>query len=48
MFWHRFGALSDAAINRLNSAGEAQLKDWLISALSSPSLDAVFNEGVRH
>ncbi|MEI6066654.1 MAG: cytosolic protein [Methylococcaceae bacterium] len=48
MLRHRFGALSDTAINRLNSASEAQLKDWLISALSAPSLDAVFNEGVSH
>ena len=40
---HRFGELSDAVVNRLRHASEDQLKVWLISAISAPNLDAVFN-----
>jgi hypothetical protein len=48
MLKHRFGDLSDAVINRLRHASEDQLKEWLISAISAPTLDAVFNDGTTH
>jgi len=45
---HRFGDLSDAVVNRLKHASEDQLKEWLISAISAPTLDAVFNDDTTH
>jgi len=45
MLKHRFGDLSDAVVNRLRHASEDQLKEWLINAISAPTLDAVFNDG---
>jgi hypothetical protein len=48
MLGHRFGDLSDAVVNRLKDASEDQLKEWLISAISAPTLDAVFNDGMTH
>jgi flagellar biosynthesis/type III secretory pathway protein FliH len=48
MLKHRFGELSDAVVNRLRHASEDQLKEWLISAISAPNLDAVFNDGTTH
>jgi len=48
MLGHRFGDLSDAVVNRLKDASEDQLKEWLISAISAPTLDAVFNDGTTH
>jgi flagellar biosynthesis/type III secretory pathway protein FliH len=48
MLKHRFGELSDEVINRLRHASEDQLKEWLISAISAPNLDAVFNDGTTH
>jgi len=48
MLKHRFGELSDAVVNRLRHANEDQLKQWLISAISAPNLDTVFNDGTTH
>jgi flagellar biosynthesis/type III secretory pathway protein FliH len=48
MLGHRFGYLSDAVVNRLKDASEDQLKEWLISAISAPTLDAVFNDDMTH
>ena len=48
MLKHRFGELSDEVINRLRLASEDQLKEWLISAISAPNLDAVFNDEMTH
>ena len=48
MLKHRFGELSDAVVNRLRHASEDQLKVWLISAISAPNLDAVFNDEMTH
>ena len=48
MLGHRFGELSDTVVNRLRHASEDQLKEWLISAISAPTLDAVFNDGMNH
>jgi hypothetical protein len=48
MLKHRFGELSDAVVNRLRHASEDQLKEWLISAISAPNLDAVFNDEMTH
>ena len=48
MLKHRFGELSDAVVNRLRLASEDQLKEWLISAISAPNLDAVFNDEMPH
>ena len=48
MLKHRFGDLSDAFVNRLRHASEDQLKEWLINAISAPTLDAVFNDGTTH
>jgi hypothetical protein len=48
MLKHRFGELSDAVVNRLRHASEDQLKEWLISAISAPNLDTVFNDGTTH
>ena len=48
MLKHRFGDLSDAVVNRLRHASEYQLKEWLINAISAPTLDAVFNDGTTH
>ena len=48
MLKHRFGELSDAVVNRLRLASEDQLKEWLISAISAPNLDAVFNDEMTH
>ena len=48
MLGHRFGELSDAVVNRLRNASEDQLKEWLISAISAPNLDTVFNDGTTH
>ena len=48
MLKHRFGELSDEVVNRLRLASEDQLKEWLISAISAPNLDAVFNDGMTH
>ena len=45
---HRFGDLSDAVVNRLRHASENQPKEWLISAISAPTLDTVFNDGTTH
>ena len=48
MLKHRFGELSDAVVNRLRHASEDQLKVWLISAISAPNLDAVFNDEMTY
>ena len=48
MLGHRFGDLSDAVVNRLKDASEDQLKEWLINAISAPTLDAVFNNEMTH
>ncbi|WP_262964943.1 hypothetical protein [Methylobacter psychrophilus] len=48
MLDHRFGDLSDADMDRLRHANEAQLKEWLINAISAPDLAAVFNDGTSH
>jgi predicted transposase/invertase (TIGR01784 family) len=48
MLGHRFGDLSDAVVNRLKDASEDQLKEWLINAISAPTLDAVFNDDTTH
>ncbi|MEI6336622.1 MAG: hypothetical protein WCS87_18855 [Methylococcaceae bacterium] len=48
MLKHRFGELSDTVANRLRHASEDQLKEWLISAILAPTLDAVFNDGMTH
>jgi hypothetical protein len=48
MLGHRFGDLSDAVVNRLKDASEDQLKEWLINAISAPTLDAVFNDDMTH
>ncbi len=48
MLKYRFGDLSDAVVNRLRHASEDQLKEWLIDAISAPTLDAVFNDGTTH
>ena len=48
MLKHRFGDLSDTAVNRLRDAKEDQLKQWLISAISAANLDAVFNDDTSH
>ena len=48
MLKHRFGELSDAVVNSLRHASEDQLKEWLISAISAPNLDAVFNDEMPH
>jgi len=48
MLNHRFGELSDAVVNKLRHASEDQLKVWLISAISAPNLDAVFNDEMTH
>ena len=48
MLKHRFGELSDAVVNRLRHANEDQLKQWLISAISAPNLETVFNDGTTH
>jgi len=48
MLGHRFGDLSDAVVNRLKDASEDQLKEWLINAISAPTLDAVFNDDTAH
>jgi len=48
MLIHRFGELSDAVVNRLKDASEDQLKEWLISAITAPSLEDVFKEGTSH
>jgi predicted transposase YdaD len=44
MLGHRFGDLSDAVVNRLKDASEDQLKEWLISAITAPSLEDVFKD----
>jgi len=48
LFRHRYGDLSDAVVNRLRLASEDQLKEWLINAISAPSLEAVFNDSTTH
>ncbi|MEI6067776.1 MAG: hypothetical protein WCP96_10575 [Methylococcaceae bacterium] len=48
MLRHRYGDLSDAVVNRLRLASEDQLKEWLINAISAPSLEAVFNDSTTH
>ena len=48
MLKHRFGDLSDATVDRLKHSSEDQLKKWLISAISAPTLDAVFNDDTTH
>jgi hypothetical protein len=42
----RFGELSDAVVNRLKNASEDQHKEWLISAITAPSLEDVFKGGL--
>jgi hypothetical protein len=34
---HRLGELPDATLNRVMSAGEEQLKKWLINAIAAPT-----------
>ena len=48
MLKHRFGELSDTVVNKLRHAKEDQLKQWLISAISAPNLDTVFNDDTSH
>jgi hypothetical protein len=48
MLRHRFGDLPDAVVNRLRHASEDQLKEWLINAISAPTLDTIFNDGTTH
>jgi predicted transposase YdaD len=48
MLGHRFGDLSDAVVNRLKDASEDQLKEWLISAITAPSLEDVFKDSTSH
>ncbi len=48
MLKHRFGELSDTVVNKLRHAKEDQLKHWLISAISAPNLDTVFNDDTSH
>ena len=48
MLKHRFGDLSDTTIDRLKHSCEDQLKKWLISAITAPTLDAVFNDDTTH
>jgi len=45
---HRFGALPEATVDKLARSSEEQLKNWLISAISASSLDAVFNDDMTH
>jgi len=42
MLKHRFGDLPDATLDKLKHAGEEQLQQWLINAISAATLDAVF------
>jgi hypothetical protein len=48
MLRHRFGDLPDVVVNRLRHASEDQLKEWLINAISAPTLDTIFNDGTTH
>ena len=48
MLSHRFGDLPAATLDKLKQASEDQLKKWLISAISAPTLDAVFNDDMTH
>jgi hypothetical protein len=48
MLKHRFGDVPDAILDKLKHASEDQLKKWLISAISAPMLDTVFNDDMTH
>jgi hypothetical protein len=48
MLRHRFGDLPDAVVNRLRDASEDQLKEWLIKAITAPTVDAIFNDDTTH
>lgn len=48
MLKHRFGDLPEATIDKLTRSSEEQLKQWLINAISAPSLDVVFNDDMTH
>jgi hypothetical protein len=48
MLRHRFGDLPDAVVNRLRHASEDQLKEWLINAITAPTVDAIFNDDTTH
>jgi hypothetical protein len=45
MLRHRFGDLPDAVANKIRHSNEDQLKEWLINAISAPTVDAIFNDG---